>query len=242
MNDELDQLLASTGLRRIREIAEREIARASAEQIGYEELLTRLVREQWRYQQDRSLLYRIQAAKIPEQWSLDTFPFKKQPGVHAPSIRQLAGLDWIASGTNLVLIGPTGVGKTGIATGLLIKALQSGYRGLFIKAQDLLDDMYQSLADRTTRRLLHRLARLDVLLCDELGYLTLRPEQQNIFFKLMEDRHTSHKPTIITTNLPYDDWHTFLGNRPMVVALLDRLRQRCQTLDINGPSLRAPAP
>jgi DNA replication protein DnaC len=240
MTDELDQLLASLRLKRLREIVARELERAAAEQIAYEDLLVRLFREQWRYRQDRSLHYRIDVAKLPEQWSLDTFPYAQQPGVHAPTIRQLAGLDWIAAGMNLVLVGPAGVGKTGLAIGFLLKALQSGHRGLFIKAQDLFDDMYQSLADRSTRRLLDRLVRIDVLVCDELGYLTLRPEQQNIFFKLMDERYVHHRPTIITTNLDYDDWYGFLGNRPMVDALLDRLRHRCQTLRINGPSLRAP--
>jgi len=241
MTDELDQLLTSIGLKRLREIVTRELERAAAGQIGYEDLLVRLFREQWRYQQDRSLHYRIQVAKLPEQWSLDTFPYQKQPGVHAPTIRQLAALDWIAAGTNLVLVGPTGVGKTGLAIGLLLKALQSGRPGLFIKAQDLFDEMYQSLADRTTRRVLDRLVRVDVLVCDELGYLTLRPEQQNIFFKLMDERYVRHKPTVITTNLDYEEWYGFLGNRAMVDALLDRLRHRCQTLSINGPSLRTPA-
>ena len=96
--------------------------------------------------------------------------------------------------------GETGVGKTGLACGLLLKALQNGYRCQFIRAQDLFDEMYASLADRSTRQLLNRLARLDVLLIDEIGYLNLKPEQSNIFFKLMEERYRQHS-TIITTNL-----------------------------------------
>ena len=91
------------------------------------------------------------------------------------------------------------------------------------KAQDLFDEMYASLADRSTRQLLNRLARLDVLLIDEFGYLNLKPEQSNIFFKLMEERYR-RRPTIITTNLVYDEWPNFLGNRPMVEALLSRLQ------------------
>jgi DNA replication protein DnaC len=97
--------------------------------------------------------------------------------------------------------------------------------------------MYASLADRSTRQLLKRLARLDVLLIDELGYLNLKPEQSNIFFKLMEERYRQHS-TIITTNLVYDEWPNFLGGRPMVEALLSRLRHYCHTVTIDGPSLR----
>ena len=138
-----------------------------------------------------------------------------------------------------MFIGPTGVGKTGVASGLLLKALQNGYRGLFIKAQDLFDEMYASLADRSSRRLLDRLIRVDALVIDEMGYLNLKPEQTNIFFKLMEERYR-RKATVITTNLEYDEWHNFLGNKALCEALLSRLRHQCHTVRIDGPSLREP--
>ena len=139
----------------------------------------------------------------------------------------------------LVFMGPTAVGKTGLACGILLKALQNGLRCEFILAQDLFDQMYASLADRATRRLLNRLARLDVLLIDELGYVNLKPEQSNIFFKLMEERYHQHS-TIITTNLAYEEWAGFLGNKTMVDALLSRVRHYCHTVRIEGPSLREP--
>jgi len=130
------------------------------------------------------------------------------------------------------------VGKTGLMSGLVLKAVQNGYRALFIKAQDLFDEMYASLADRSTRRLLKSLANVDVLAIDELGYLNIKTEQTNIFFKLMEERH-HRKPTLITTNMPYAAWQDFLGNRALTQALLSRLRERCHTLIIEGPCLRA---
>ena len=148
-------------------------------------------------------------------------------------------LFFVAKHENLVLVGKTGVGKTGLACGLLLKALQNGHRCQFIRAQDLFDEMYASLADRSTRRLLNRLSRLDVLLIDEFGYLNLKPEQSNTFFKLMEERYHRHS-TIITTNLVYDEWHNFPGNKPMVDALLSRVRHYCHTVTIDGPSLREP--
>ncbi len=121
----------------------------------------------------------------------------------------------------------------------MLKALQSGYRCRFVRAQDLFDEMYASLADRSTRRLLSYLARLDVLLIDEMGYLNLKPEQTNVFFKLMEERYR-RRATIITTNLAYEEWHNFLGNKALVDALLSRLRHQCHTVRIDGPSLREP--
>lgn len=239
MNDDLDQLLKSLHLRRIAEILEHEMAQAEKESLSYRAFLLRLLRPQWHARQEQAIAWRIAQARLPERMSLDTFPYDLQPAVDRRRIRSLAELDFIARAENLVFIGPTGVGKTGLAAGILLKALESGYRGRFVRAQDLFDDMYASLADRSTRKLLNQLARLDVLLIDEMGYLNLRPEQSNAFFKLMEERY-QRRPTLITTNLDYEEWHHFLGNRPMVDALLSRLRHRCQTLRIDGPSLRQP--
>lgn len=238
-NDELDQLLQSLKLPRMRSVIDRELEAASAAQPGYSDFLVRLLREELGHRQERSVEYRIKQARLPERWAIETFPFKKQPAIRAAAIREFAELDFVSRAANLVFIGGTGVGKTGLATGILLKALQNGYRGLFLKAQDLFDDMYASLADRSTRRLLNRLARVDVLLVDEMGYLNLRPEQSNAFFKLMDERY-GKRSTIITTNLDYDQWYDFLGKKEMVQALLDRLRHRCHTVRIDGNSLRAP--
>ena len=196
------------------------------------------VLQEYHHQQDRFLEYRIKRAKLPERWSLESFPWKRQPGVKKAAILQLAELDFIPRAANIVFMGEAGVGKSGLATGILLKALQTGYRGCFITAQDLFDQMYESLADYSSRRLLNRLIRMDLIVIDEMGYLNLKPEQSNIFFKLMEERY-GRKSTIITTNLDYDQWYDFLGNKHMVGALLDRLRHRCHTIRIEGQSLRA---
>lgn len=239
MDDELLQLLDGLKLRHLRSIIARELTKAEKNAPSYRGFLVALLRAEYTDQQDRFLDYRIRRARLPERWSLESFPFKQQPGVKKAQILQLAELDFITKAANIVFVGETGVGKTGLAVGLLLKALQAGRRGLFIKAQDLFDEMYQSLADYSSRRLLNRLARLDLLVVDEMGYLNLRPEQSNIFFKLMEERY-GRKATIITTNLDYDRWYDFLGNKEMVGALLDRLRHRCHTIHIDGPSLRTP--
>jgi DNA replication protein DnaC len=239
MDDNLEQLIKNLRLRRIGEVIDRELRLATKKGSSHEELLARLLRLEYQDRQDRSLEARIKRAKLPERWTLESFPFKKQPGVKKTAMRQLAQLDFVPTATNIVFIGDTGVGKTGLAISLLMKAMDSGHRALFIKAQDLFDELYTSLADRSTRRLLNRMINIDVLLVDELGYLNLKPEQSNIFFKLMDERYR-RKPTVITTNLPYDQWYDFLGNKKMVEALLDRLRHYCHTVTIEGPSLRDP--
>jgi DNA replication protein DnaC len=193
------------------------------------------------YRQERSLAYRLSQAKLPYQWCLETFPFQAQPAVDQSQINGLASLDFVQRAQNLVLIGPPGTGKTGLAISLMRKALLNGYRGRFYNAQDLLDELYASLADRTTSKLLTRLANFDVLCIDELGYLTLKPEQVNAFFKLMEMRYNC-KSTIITTNLNYEAWYQLFDRKELVDALLDRLRHHCITIKIEGESLRRPLP
>lgn len=238
MNDDIDQLLKLLRLKKIHEIYDREVHRAEKNKSSYTEFLSVLLRAQYYHQQQRAIQSRIKRARIPELWSLNTFPWDKQKGVDAKQIRELAELEFIRTGTNIVFIGPTGVGKTGLASGLLLRALQDGYRGRFIKAQDLFDEMYASLADRSTRKLLNQLIRFDLIVIDEFGYLNLKPEQTNIFFKLMEERYVQKRATLVTTNMEYDDWAGFLNNRPLTEALLSRVRHRCVTIHINGPSLR----
>ena len=239
MTEELDQLLKNLKLTRILEIYEEQLRAAEKEDATYSEFAARLLRAQWHARQEGALERRIRRANLPERWSLETFPYARQPSVNRKPIRAFAELEFVAKAENIVLAGETGRGKTGLACGLLLKALENGYRCQFIRAQDLFDEMYASLADRSTRQLLKRLAGLDVLLIDEFGYLNLQPEQSNIFFKLMEERYHRHS-TIITTNLGYDEWHNFLGNKPMVEALLSRVRHYCHTVTIKGPSLRDP--
>ncbi len=239
MREQLQHLIAQLRLHGMAQILEPLLAKADAEALPVTEVLRVLFQEELRHRQERSLAYRISQAKLPWHWSLETFPFDQQPGVNAAQVKSLAGLDFIQRAQNLVFIGSPGTGKSGLAIGLLRQALLNGYRGRFYKAQDLFDELYASLADRTTSRLLNRLSRYDILQIDELGYLTLKPEQVNAFFKLLDLRY-EHRPTLITTNLDYPDWYELFQRKPLVDALLDRLQHHCITIRINGPSLRVP--
>jgi DNA replication protein DnaC len=237
MTEELEQLMKNLHFKRSIEIYAEQLKTAEKEDLSYTDFLARLLRAEYHSHQEQSMKARIKRARLPEIWTLETFPYNKQPGVNRRQIRSLAELDFIPKAENIVFIGKSSMGKTGLASGILLKAIENGYRGQFIRAQDLFDEMYASLADRSSRKLLNRLVKLDVLLIDELGYLNIKPEQANIFFKLIEERYR-YRPTVITTNLAYDEWPNFLGNPEMVNALLSRLRHFCHTIRIDGPELR----
>lgn len=240
METRLHHLMTTLKLKGMATVLERELIRAEREAIPVSEVLERLLLEESRYRQEQSMAYRLRQAKLPWNWSLETFPFNRQPGVNQAQIRQLAALAFIKRAENVVFIGNPGTGKTGLAVALLRQALLNQHRGRYYNAQDLMNDLYASLADRSTSSFLKQLAAYDLLVIDELGYLTLKPEQANAFFKLMDLRY-GKKSTIITTNLDYPEWYDLFQRKPLVEALLDRLQHLCTTIRINGTSLRTPA-
>ncbi|MBC8394733.1 MAG: ATP-binding protein [Deltaproteobacteria bacterium] len=239
MRTKIQQLLEDLRLKGIAQTLDQELDMADKKGTSVSEVIFRLLMEEHKYRQERSLEYRIKSAKMPLDWTLKTFPFEKQPGVRKHQIQSLAELSFVEKAENIVFIGNPGTGKTGLGIGLLRQALVAGHRGRFYNAQDLLDELYASLADRTTPKLIKKLFNYDVLLIDELGYLTLKPEQINAFFKLMGERY-GRKSTIITTNLDYPEWYDLFKRKSLVDALIDRLQHRCITIKIDGPSLRTP--
>jgi DNA replication protein DnaC len=239
MHEELHQLLDKLRLPGIAEVIDEVLIQAEQKGTAIQEVLLELLEAEYRDKSQRALNNRVKRAQLPWPWTLDTFPFKDQPNVNKTQIMGLAKLDFIKRSENLIFIGSPGTGKSGLAMGILRSALLNGYRGRFCNAQELLDELYASLADRSTSSVLKVLCNYDVLVIDELGYLTLTPEKVNIFFKLVDMRYRK-KTTIITTNLKFEDWYAVFKQKELVDAMLDRFRHYCTTIHINGPSLREP--
>jgi DNA replication protein DnaC len=238
MNAKITQLLMQLRLLGMVDCIDKVLKSAEKKGLATEDVLLELLEAEYRDKQIRCLNNRIRLAKLPWEWTLDTFPFQKQPGINKLQIMNLAKLNFIERHENIILIGKPGTGKSGIAMGLLRQALLNGYRGRFYNAQDMLNELYASLADRMTPKLLKKLFAYDVLVIDELGYLTLNTEQINMFFKLIDMRY-GKKPTIITTNLSFNAWYDLFKQKELVDALLDRFKHYCTVINIRGPSLRS---
>lgn len=241
MNDEINRLIGELKFKGMAGVINQQITLVESGS-SVQDVICNLLREELCYRQERSLINRIRNAKMPWDWTLNSFPFEQQLDVNKTQIMTLAGLDFLQRGENIIFYGKTGVGKSGLAVGILRQAIISGARGRFYDVQQLLDDLYASLADRSTTKLMKTLCRYDILLLDELGYLTLNKEQMNAFFKLMKERYEAGKSTIITTNLEPDAWYHLLEPKDMVDALLDRLYHRCVIIKIDGQSLRGGSP
>jgi len=239
MHTQLHTLIAQLRLQGIAACLDQVLSEAQHNGTAIQDVLTTLLETEYQDRMARALNNRIKSAKMPWSWSIDTFPFKQQPDINKSQIMSLAKLDFIKQLENITLIGKPGTGKTGIAISLLRLALINGYRGRFYNAQDLLNELYASLADRTTSNLLKTIVAYDIIIIDELGYLTLTTEQINIFFKLIDMRYHK-KSTIITTNLDYPQWYEVFKNKELVDAMLDRFNHYCTTIYIKGSSLRVP--
>jgi DNA replication protein DnaC len=234
MLSDLHQQLDLLKLRKVRDILDDRLRRAQKEKSSYSQFLLDLLREEVQDKRARAIQNRIRQSGLRELWSLDTYPFHIQKGVSRREHEEFAEMDFIDRAENIVWIGPTGVGKTGLASALLLKALHGGRTGRLVKAQDLFDELGASAADRSTQLLLQRLARLDVLVIDEMGYVNPRPDPVNQFFRLI-DLRTNKKSTLVTTNLGYQEWGKFLGNDTLAAALLNRLLRRARTIAFKNP-------
>jgi DNA replication protein DnaC len=202
-------------------------------------LLKYVIEEEYKIKKENSRKHRINRARIPEKWVMETFPFNKQPKLNKKKMLNLYdSFNYMQNNQNIIWIGPTGTGKTGLATAFLIQAINKGYNGRFILFPELIEMLYQSVADHSEAKLIKTFASYDILLIDELGYVEVEPVQVGLFFTLMNKRHKK-KTTLITSNLGFAQWESFLKNDQLTAALIDRLTEKSHIINMkNCVSLR----
>jgi DNA replication protein DnaC len=202
-------------------------------------LLRHVLEEEAKVKRDNAKKQRLKRARIPELFVMETFPFDRQPKLNKKKILSLYdAFDYMGKSQNLIWVGPTGCGKTGLATSFLIQAIQRGYTGRYILFPELVAELYASVADHSEDKVIQHYLSYDCLLIDEVGYVEVEPVQVGLFFTLMHKRHR-RQPTLITSNLGFSEWRSFLKNDHLTAALIDRLTEQSHVINMkNCVSLR----
>ena len=215
-----------------------QVARQCAsDNIDYLSFLLRLCERELSDREQRACARRLKAARFPQIKSLDTFDFTAQPSLNRALIVELSRCAFIDLHESVLLLGGPGTGKTHVAIGLGAAACQRGKRVRFFRVTELLTQLLEAREERVLGRLRNQLARLDVLVLDEFGYVPASQVGAELLFDVISTAY-ERTSVIVTTNLPFERWTEVLGNERLVGATLDRLTHRCHLLEATGESYR----
>ncbi len=209
----------------------------AAEGLDFRDFLQQLCELELVDREQRATERRIKAAKFPVTKSLDTFDFLAIPSVNKKLVLELARCEFIDRRENVLALGNSGTGKTHIALALGLAACQSGYRTRFTTAAGLVHELLEARDERGLLRVQKQLAKQDLLIVDELGYVPLSKTGAELLFEIFSQRYEQGS-TLLTSNLPFTEWTEVLGSERMTGALLDRLTHHVHILEMNGDSYR----
>jgi DNA replication protein DnaC len=180
---------------------------------------------------------RLKAARFPNLKTLESFDFSARPSVSKVLVAELARCEWIDKRENILMVGNPGTGKSHLATALAIQACQKGYGVRFFRTTELVTTLIEARDERSFLRLKNQLAKLDLLVLDELGYVPASKVGAELLFDVIS---TAYERTslIVTSNLPFESWTEVLGSERLTGATLDRLTHRCNIIETKGESYR----
>lgn len=212
-------------------------ADCAREGIDYPRYLLRLCELERIDRERRNTERRIRLAKFPVTKSLDTFDFTAIPGLNKSLVLELMRCEWIDKRENIIALGPSGVGKTHTALALGLAACQKGISVAFTTAAALVHELMEARDEKRLRTLQKHLANVRLLIIDELGYVPFTAIGAELLFEVFSRRY-EHGATLVTSNLPFDEWTSVLGSERLTGALLDRLTHHVHILEMNGESYR----
>jgi DNA replication protein DnaC len=212
----------------------RQCATEGVDHIGY---LTRLSEREMIERDRRKVERRIKAARFPVVKSLESFDFTAIPKLNKMQVLELARCEWIERRENVIALGPSGTGKTHVALGLGLAACQKGLSVGFTTAAALVSEMMEARDERRLLRFQKQMAAYQLLIIDELGFVPLSKTGAELLFELISQRY-ERGATLITSNLPFDEWTETLGSERLTGALLDRITHHVNILEMNGDSYR----
>jgi DNA replication protein DnaC len=236
-HNQIEQYLKTLSLHRINEIYLQEAENAAKTKLSYQDYLLRLLEAQVLTKMERSVNRKMQIAGFPDIKRLEEFDFSYQPQINEKLIRELSGLEFLNAGKNVLFVGPPGVGKTHLAISLGIKACQARKRVIFYSAEQLTDELASAEVSGMLNKKLDLLLRIDLLIIDELGYLTLNNQTAKLLFQLVSKRYEKGS-IIVTTNKPFEQWGEIFTDDVIAAAVLDRLLHHSYPFFINGKSYR----
>lgn len=206
----------------------------ATKRFSHAQLLTHVLEEEYRIKQNNARQKRLKQAHIPEMCAIETYPFARQPKLNKKMIMAMYdSFEYMEKSRGIIWLGPTGVGKSGLATSFLVHAIDKGYAGRHIPFAQLVGELYQSVGDHTEEKVLKHYLAYDCLLIDEIGYVEVEAVQVGLFFTLMQGRHKV-KPTLITSNLGFAEWNKFLKNDHLTAALIDRLTETSYVVNMKN--------
>lgn len=235
--NKLDQYLKTLSLHKVREIYLSEAESAARTKLSYQDYLLRIVEQQIITKMDGSVNRKMQRASFPQIKRLEEFDFSYQPKINEKLIRELAGLDFLNSAKNIIFVGAPGVGKTHLAISLGVKAVSQMKRVMFYTAEKLTEELASAEVSGQLNKKLDILSRIDLLIIDELGYLSLSKQTSRLFFQMISKRYEKGS-IIVTSNKPFEEWGEIFNDETVAAAILDRLLHHSYPFLINGKSFR----
>jgi DNA replication protein DnaC len=221
----------------IRRYMVEEIEEANTKNLSYEEFLYHLLLKEYDLRLENSMKNRIRLANFPYKKHLEDLSVKDLPYDAQKRLKVLTSLDFIENGQNVILAGSPGTGKTHLAIGLGIKACMAGYQVLFATVPLLVNQLKESRSENILRRVEARFEKYDLVIADELGYISFDKEGSELLFTHLSLR-AGRKSTIITTNLSFERWDEIFLDSVMTAAMIDRLTHKSYMLNMNGNSYR----
>jgi DNA replication protein DnaC len=214
------------------------LQRGAAEDSSSIEVLDKLLEREVSFRFERKVRTNFKLSGLPVIKRLDEFDYEAQRQVPKRTVEELATLRFLHNGENVLFLGPCGVGKTHLAIGLGVRALEEGHRVYFVTLHDLVAKMASARERHSLDRFMHSIHRVDLWILDELGFLPLSAQDATFVFELVNKRYQSKKSTIITSNKTFSGWSDIFPDPVLATALLDRLLHYAITVNIRGESYR----